>query len=263
MRYKYIIIPLFTMLISSCAGQLPNLLIKDSSIDNGVSTSQDRSFWLSPDIWLDNNDDGRPDEFPVPGKPNKLFARVHNIGTSKVENIKVKFYANKANTYFPFEEKFLIGTNVIPEIVAGESVITSVIWDNVKETDFWSFGVAVDSKEDPIASNDPLEESNLAYRSFWNVYTYPGIPVVLKFRVQNPFTERNEVNLTLEAQGLPNDWQAYLGKSSFNLLAKEFQPVLLMVTPALNTKNEEGVVNVISRIEGKIIGGISYRIMVK
>jgi len=263
MRYNYVVMPLLAILITGCAGQSPNLLIKDSVIDDGVSISKDRIFWLSPDIWLDNNDDGKPDEFPVIGKPNKLFAKVHNIGRSKAENIEVRFYASKANTYFAFKEKFLIGTNVIPVIKPGESVITSVIWENVKEVDFWSYGVAVESKEDPINSDKPLEESNLAYRSFWDVYTYPGIPVVLKFKVQNPFPEVAKLDLTLESQGVPDNWYVYLGKTSFNLLAKESKPVLLMVTPALNTRNKVGIINVISRIDGEIIGGVSYRIKVK
>ncbi len=256
MRY---IIPLVAILISGCAVQFPNLLIKDSVIDNGSSISKDRIFWLSPDIWLDN--DG--DETPVVGKPNKLFARIHNIGTSKAKDITVKFYANKANTYFSFKEESLIGTNVIPEIEAGESVITSIIWENIKEAGFWALGVAVETDEAPITSNKPEQDSKLAYRSFWNVYTYAGKPIVLKFRVQNPFPVTSKIDLTLDSQGLPGDWNAYLGKKSFELLAKESKIVLLIVTPPVNVENNEGVINVISRIQEKMVGGVSYRIRVK
>jgi hypothetical protein len=246
------------MLISGCAGKFPNLLIKDSLIDNGIY-SKDRIFWLSPDIWLDNDNDGIPDESPIVGKHNKLFARIHNIGTLKAKDIKVKFYVNKANTYFSFEDSSLIGTNVIDEIEAGESKITSIIWENVKEADFWAFGVAVNT----INSYNPAKEPKLAYRSFWNVYTYPGSPIILRFRVQNPFDKDSSVNLILDTQQLPADWSAYLGKKTFELLPKESKPVLLMITPALYTKTKEGIINVISRIEGKMVGGVSYRIKVK
>lgn len=260
---RYIIISLVTLLISGCAAQLPNLLIKDSVIDDGISISKDRIFWLSPDIWLDNDGDGRPDDTPVVGASNKLFARIHNIGISEAKNVKVKFYANKANTYFSFKEEFLIGTNVIPVISKGESAITSITWENVKEPEFWALGVAMETAEVPITSTEPERASNLAYRSFWNVYAYAGKPIILKFKVQNPFLAKAIVNLTLDAQKLPTDWQAFLGKKSLTLLPKESKSVLLMATPAINGKDKEGIINVISMIEGKMVGGVSYRIMVR
>lgn len=265
MKYKCLIIPSLVVIlfISGCTARLPNVLVKDNLINNGIPSGKDRIFWLSPDIWLDNNEDGNPDEFPVIGKPNKLFARIHNIGNANAENIRVKFYANKANTYFLFKEAFLIGTTIIPLIKPGESVVTSVIWNNVREAGFWSFGVAVESEKDLIVSDEPFEESNLAYRSFWNVYTYPGIPVILKFRVQNPFPTKSKIKLVLDSQKLPPDWHAYLGKISFDLLPKESKLALLMVTPPINVREKEGVINVISTMEGKIVGGVSYNIRVK
>lgn len=264
MRYKYVILPLVAILMSGCATtQFSNLLIKDNVSDDGISILKDKLFWLSPDIWLDNDGDGNPDEMPVVGETNRLFARVHNIGTLAAKDIKVKFYVHKANTYFSFEEAAVIGTNFIPVIEAGKSVITSISWENVKETNFWAFGVAVSTKEDPITSDEPAKDSNLASRSFWNVYTYSGKPVVLKFRIQNPFYAKAEVNLTLDAQRCPANWNAYLGKTSFNLLARESKPVLLMVTPAINPTVKEGIINVIASVEGEIVGGVSYRIKVK
>jgi len=263
MKYKYVILPVVVMLISGCATQFSNLLIKDSLLDDGSSISNDRIFWFSPDIWLDNDGDGNPDEMPKIGETNRLFARVHNIGTLEAKDIKVKFYANEANTYFSYDDNSFVGTNFIPAIEPGKSVITSISWENVKEAIFWAFGVAVETKEDPITSMEPGKDSKLAYRSFWDVYTYPGRPVILKFRIQNPFPTKAEVNLTLDTQSIPANWNAYLGKTSFNLLAKESKPVLLMVTPAINPKNKEGIINVIARIEGKIVGGVSYRIKVK
>lgn len=263
MRYKYVIMSLVAMLISGCATQFPNLLIKDNPIDDGISIPKDRAFWLSPDIWLDNDNDGIPDEIPIIGKSNKLFAKIYNIGSSEAKDIKVKFYANKANTYFSFKDNSLIGTNLIHSIRAGESVITSIDWDVPKETGCWSFGVAVDSKEDSITSDDPAKESNLAYKSFWNVYTYAGTPVILGFNVENPFPVKTKIKLVIDTQKFPVDWNASLGKTSFDLLAKESKPVLLIVTPAINPKNEEGIINVIARVKDEMIGGISYRIKVK
>lgn len=48
--------------------------------------------WTSPDLWVDNEDDG------IPGSPiqedfaNHLYARVRNLGTADAENVQVKFY---------------------------------------------------------------------------------------------------------------------------------------------------------------------------
>ncbi len=256
-KYPYLIISLLAIALSGCISQHQTLLIKDISL---ISGSGDNFFWLSPNIWIDNNDDGKPDEFPLIRKPNKLFARVANIADSEAKDITVKFYANQANTYFSYKESSLIGTTVIPSIAPGESAITSITWENVKEGDFWAWGVAVSSSDD---LDEAKCEFKLACRSFWSVYTCAGMPIILRFRVENPFPTKANVSLTLDTQRFPNDWQAFLGKDSFELLPKESKPVLLMVTSALNPKNKEGILNVISKIEGKIVGGVSYRIKVK
>ncbi|MDI6735016.1 MAG: CARDB domain-containing protein [bacterium] len=260
-KYPYVIISLLAISLSGCTSPFQNLLIKDSLVDKGIPVSGNKIFWLSPDIWLDNNDDGKPDEFPVIRKPNKLFARISNIGDSEAKDITVKFYANQANTYFSYEENSLIGTAVIPSIAPGESAITSISWKNIKEGDFWAWGVAVHSSEDSI--DKPKYGFKLACRSFWSVYTCDGMPIILRFRVENPSSAKANVSLTLDRQRFPGDWQAHLGKESFDLLPKESKPVLLMVTPAFNPKDKEGMLHVISKIEGKIVGGVSYRIKVK
>ncbi|MEW6621310.1 MAG: CARDB domain-containing protein [bacterium] len=262
MRYRYALISLI-ILMSGCVAPLPNLLIKDNIRDDGISFTKDNFFWISPDIWLDNNGDGQPDEMAKIGKSNKLFARIHNIGTAEARDVKVKFYVNRGNTYFSFTEGALIGTNVISNIEAGETTITSISWENVNEANCWSYGVAVESADDPIISNEPVNESNLAYRSFWTVYTYSGRPVILKFRIQNPLSVKTRVNLTLDTQNLPGKWGAFLGKGSFELRAKESKPVLLMVTPPINSEKKEALLNVISTIEDRIIGGITYKIKIK
>lgn len=60
--------------------------------------------WVSPDVWVDNDDDGEGNneahfEWKNPlGGSNHLYVRLRNKGTARAENVSVRFYYQDAST---------------------------------------------------------------------------------------------------------------------------------------------------------------------
>ncbi len=68
-----------------------NLLIRDCAQNVGVEPNINCMFnwWNSPDIWIDNNDDGIQD-YPIFGQINHLYVRGWNVGGTTATNVSVR-----------------------------------------------------------------------------------------------------------------------------------------------------------------------------
>ena len=79
----------------------PSLYVKDNAADTGAGTSSG-AFWLSPDIWIRNaNDGGTTDQPTIRGSNNWIYVRVRNRSAQPYANVTLNVYlANFAGTEF-------------------------------------------------------------------------------------------------------------------------------------------------------------------
>lgn len=69
-------------------------------------------WWLSPDIWVVPGDDPEgPPGTPIAGVSAYLWARVHNTGSTNVQNATVRFYWADPSVGFDRTTAHLIGTS--------------------------------------------------------------------------------------------------------------------------------------------------------
>ncbi len=149
-----------------------NLMIRDCSSDTGdiPDTQCYRRWWKSPDIWIDNNDDGTADA-PVYGEINHLYVRGWNIGDTALENSTIRCWYRNPSTglRFPYEGADLIidevnddSVKTIPEILIDEEERVYFNWlipDSLKSRHF-CLGCLILHERDPQISINPYHENN-------------------------------------------------------------------------------------------------------
>jgi len=100
-----------------------SLYVKDNPADTGASTSSGQ-FWLSPDVWVRNADDGGTADQPtIRGSNNWIYARVRNRSAQPYSNVTVNVYlANFAGTEFIYPVDWnpsgLLGSVTLPNVPA-------------------------------------------------------------------------------------------------------------------------------------------------
>ncbi len=68
-----------------------DLCIQDCSTDDCAELTTCSAWWASPDIWIDNNDDGA-DDYPAEGIENHLWFHVKNVGPQPISGARVDLY---------------------------------------------------------------------------------------------------------------------------------------------------------------------------
>jgi subtilisin family serine protease len=249
-----------------------------NGVYEGVWT--DDPFWISPSIFVDNNQDNQPDQpnQPIAGQLNRFKVRVHNIGdgNATAANIQVKLYKTDPNT--GMKNWDLIDTKTATsDIAANSSGLVELQWNtpalNNLGQSHWCIGATVEytaSRNDkaPLPGQDPsgarpafdtLKCDNLAIRNFF-VQAH-GSPVQLRFRVQNTTELSGPVLLQLLPQELPPGWWAYLSQDAFILAPNQeaSPPPTLTVSPSIDAQPGDRAILNIQAIgpDGSIMGGLT------
>jgi len=249
-----------------------------NGVYEGVPT--DDPFWISPSIFVDNNQDNQPDQpnQPIAGQLNRFKVRVNNIGdgNATAANIQVKLYKTDPNT--GMKNWDLIDTKTATsDIAANSSGLVELQWNtpplNNLGQSHWCIGATVEyaaSRNDkaPIPGQDPsgatpafdtLKCDNLAIRNFF-VQAH-GSPVQLRFRVQNTTEIGGPVILALTPEELPPGWYAYLSQDIFTLMPGEEAsppPTLTIVSNASSPVGERAIVHVYATgPDGSVLGGLA------
>ncbi len=155
-----------------------NICIRDCDTDVCAGEiSPCASWWRSPDIYVDNNEDMIADA-PAKDIRNKLFARVRNPGATDAVNVDVAFYfADPAmGLRFPSAAD-LIDRVPISIIGSGTSVATHVEWtipDPPPEVNHYCIGVIAENAEDPQNAERPNEDDNVAQINVQALYEKAG-----------------------------------------------------------------------------------------
>jgi M6 family metalloprotease-like protein len=176
---------LYADLIVGKPGTNVNLCIRDCDsdvCDEPSSPSPCSWWWGSPDVYIDNNEDGIIDP-PAEGIQNKLFARVHNTGGNDATNVDVSFYfADPAmGLLFP-SSATLIDSDDIPLIGHGGSDPAMVLWTipyPPPTINHYCVGVIASNTEDPQTSEVTIEDNNVAQINIQELYAKAGDAVPL------------------------------------------------------------------------------------
>lgn len=175
-----------------------NHIYDKSAYDLAIRAADDH--WSTESIWIDNNNDGHPDD-PVAGMTNRVYARIRNIGGRSVGNVEIKFYYTEAGTIGNGEFGALdygvpkngtlryINSYFVPVIGPGgtsqDTVVGSVDWfiplsdDGAKH---WSLGVDVVG---PTPPNNPETNraNNIAFTNHFEITIFPGEIFTFRFFV--------------------------------------------------------------------------------
>ncbi|MDH7602491.1 MAG: S8 family serine peptidase [Armatimonadota bacterium] len=251
-----------------------------NGVYEGVWT--DDPFWISPSIFVDNNQDNQPDQpnQPIAGQLNWFKVRVDNIGdaTAVAANIQVKLYKTDPNT--GMKNWDLIDTKTATTDISANSYgLVELQWNtpalNTLGQQHWCIGATVEytaagwrNDKAPLPGQEPsgarpafdtMKCDNLAIRNFF-VQAH-GSPVVLKFRVQNTTELSGPVLLQLLPQELPPGWYAYLSQDVFVLAAGQeaVPPPTLTISPSMDAQPGDRSIVVVQAVgpNGSVMGGFT------
>ena len=160
-----------------------DLYVRDNPSDAGGPTSSG-TFWLSPDLWVRNIDDGETmgndvNQNTLRSQSNWIYARVHNGSSQAYENVVVNFYlANFLDlipgTEFLYPEDWnpegLLGSVTIPVVPAGGSAIAKIEWtaDKIPEATGWHACLlceVIPMEVEPSGLHHVFENRKLAQRN--------------------------------------------------------------------------------------------------
>ena len=188
-----------------------------------LSVTGTNAVWTSIDIWVDNNDDGIPDD-PVALTDNHLYARIRNIGGQAVGNVEIKFYYADVGTLGisgfdpnndgdPDDGNFnYIDSYFVPVIgPAGSSQDTAIgviDWNvPVPLTDHWCVGIGIVAPNPPNAT-EADRTNNVAFKNFFNIIvTYSQVLAFKFFVYPHPQMAMEQFDLEFIRRGLPEEFE--------------------------------------------------------
>lgn len=154
-----------------------DLCLRDCGGDACAEPSPCDKFWASPEIYIDNNEDGIIDP-PADGIDNKLFARVRNVGSVDASNVDVEFYfADPAMGLLYPSSATLIDTDNIPIIAKGESEVAGILWNipvPPATISHYCVGVIATNTNDGQSSESAKQDNNVAQINIQELFAKAG-----------------------------------------------------------------------------------------
>ncbi|MCV6636468.1 fibro-slime domain-containing protein [Candidatus Albibeggiatoa sp. nov. NOAA] len=191
-----------------------DLWVADPRPDDGSEPSKARKIWVSPDVWIRNNNDGQTKhQNVVNGKDNYLNVRVSNIGELDANSkTTVEAYWVKPSLGSAWPTRWTkIGTSEISALPAGQEQIVSIKWDKNKipNPGHYCFHVRVLNDADPIpanaqtrhAINNTKRSNNIAWRNFNVVGMTKKATDKFTVNAENPNDVPATVDFVIEVEG--------------------------------------------------------------
>lgn len=251
----------------------------DPSIRDWGSPPGSPPPWQTMDIWVDNDGDGSVNEpgEPSRGTTNRLFAKIRNLGSTAISNVNVRFAFAPYGLWSPgshadFKE---IGVVTVPTLGAMGSAdaekTVELEWDlsNLAEDNGGAWGGHTVGEFDHFcvlvtltAQGDSNLSNNLAQNNFGSVPIAGDQASAVKFLIANPKDQQATAEMVV--RGLPENWRTRiegieLGRTI--LKAREVRLVTLAFTPPPRDPERpvpNAHVDVSLRLDGKVVGGISF-----
>jgi uncharacterized repeat protein (TIGR01451 family) len=153
----------------TCNGQwlgVPDAMIRDNEQDTG-SVPSSTPWWVSPDIWVRNNNDGLKDhQDPVEGQANTVYVRLWNTGTLPVGDITVHVYQTAPGMGLTWPGDWAeIGSTTIAQLGPKQSRVVSISWTPSDPGHVCLFA-RLESDDDPItADGDVPGDNNISQKN--------------------------------------------------------------------------------------------------
>ena len=141
------------------------LCIQDCTSDGCAQVSPCDPWWNSPDLWIDNDNDGIEDS-PSGGIENRYWFRVTNTGPAAVAGTEVQLYLANPTIGATWPSPVLFGSKTIPIIESGETIEDYVqeSWPDLISgfpVDY-ALGAVIVSSLDPVSSDQSRFDNNIA-----------------------------------------------------------------------------------------------------
>jgi len=169
-----------------------DVIVRDNSLDIGCIPTTP-PFWTSPDIWVDNNGDDKPDLI-IPNADNNVFVRVWNRGDTASGIVEVNVYCTPPHTALMLPTATpRVGSAEIPSIGPGESQIVEVTC-NIPDLQLSAccLGVIVQTEGDVPQDTRIALDNNLAARNMICLMmpddAITGFPIVMGNPENDPIT---------------------------------------------------------------------------
>jgi hypothetical protein len=238
-------------------------------------------YWQTPDIWVDNNGNGIPNE---PGEPslnkadNHLFARITNVGNAPASGYRVHFAA-KPYTTSSSAPAFEIGTqDEAGTLAPGASKSYTLLWDltpatiasefpGFPSTDHFCVQVNITS-----SSGSPLVDAdltnNFAQNNFDNI-PMMGIHGIAQahFLIYNHLEREAVAGLTatIHAQGWKVRFEKLGSAQRIVLKPRQWMDVVAIAEPGPNAelprKGHPVMLDIAQTLNGKTVGGLTMGIV--
>lgn len=183
--------------------------------DYNVRIRKGNPEWTSPDIWVDNLEDGggynttKVDEQPIADQDNRIYARVYNDGPADAYDTEVRFLLSSPYHTVDGEGSFdLYKIVYIPVIPAGESRDISVVWKPTGVDDPHNC-VKVQLRR---MTSDTNTSDNDAQQNLWVKQSSHASPYdVVDFGFQFKNSGEKEQLVYFRYEGLPTHWTQDFG----------------------------------------------------
>lgn len=226
--------------------------------------------YQTPDIWTDNDGDGVQEcGEPSRGIVNRLYARIHNIGTTNATNVQVTFFYAPYSAGYPHTHFKQIGIPAtIFNLAVGGNVPIEVAWDlsNLSEDNggrwpspisaFNHFCVRVVIE----CASDVNPGNNEAQNNFTEVLCSD---CGFNFVIANPTAEH--VSASLITSGLPEDWHMNITAPGiknireFGLAPHETKLARLELSHPNVQDEMSKTIDVGLKLNGELKGGFTFR----
>nr|WP_225937277.1 hypothetical protein [Myxococcus sp. RHSTA-1-4] len=184
-------------------------------VDYNVRIRVGDPAWTSPDIWVDNQEDGggynttQVDEQPIAEQDNRIYARVYNDGPADAYDTEVRFLLSAPYHTVGGEGSFdLYKIVYIPVIPAGEYRDVYVVWKPTGVDDPHNC-VKVQLRR---MSSDTNTHDNDAQENLWVKESSHASPYdVVDFGFQFRNAGEKEQLVYFRYEGLPSHWTQDFG----------------------------------------------------
>jgi len=273
----------FEVFLDLRVGREPNdvdLCMRDCASDACGEPSLCDVFWASPEVYIDNNEDGIIDP-PAEGITNRLFSRVRNVGSDDATDVDVSFYFADPTLGLNFPSTGdLIDTDDVPLISPGDSELTEIEWDiplPPPDISHYCVGVIAENPLDPQTDEYAPNDDNVVQINMQELYAKAGDEVPGGARqegtssataarsgssdaVATVFTKTQRVMVcnpldqtcvlrvkignppSFDDAIIPADWTVQLSETEFPLAPHQCQPLLVRVTDSRAVHGDRCVV---------------------